>query len=156
MKPGICPGLAIRFALLYLTVAGLCHNSQAQSEIPFRLLPNNLSVVSLMAGEDGPLDFLIDTGSNNTTVNPGLARRLSLVPQSRVQEATLTGIQTLILSSIPSLGTGTTRVVNFPVLIQDLSELQKIDSHIEGVLGQDFLVHFNYLLDYRKRSVRIE
>jgi hypothetical protein len=31
-----------------------------------------------------------------------------------------------------------------------------MDSHIVGIAGQDFLSHFNYLLDYWRRTVRIE
>jgi hypothetical protein len=47
-------------------------------------------------------------------------------------------------------------VDNVYALIQDLSELRKIDAQIEGIAGQNFLSHFNYLLDYRKRLIHIE
>jgi hypothetical protein len=58
--------------------------------------------------------------------------------------------------TISDLSAGSSRVDHPHVLIQDLSELRKIDARIEGIAGQDFLSHFNYLLDYRKRLLRIE
>ncbi len=58
--------------------------------------------------------------------------------------------------SIRRLSVGSAEVDNVCVLIQDLRELRKIDAHIVGIAGQNFLSHFNYLVDYRKHVVRIE
>jgi hypothetical protein len=51
---------------------------------------------------------------------------------------------------------GAARVTDIPVLVEDLSGLRQMDARIEGILGQDFLSHFNYLLDYRRLVLRIE
>ena len=42
------------------------------------------------------------------------------------------------------------------MLVQDLSQLRKMDSLIVGILGEDFLSGFNYLLDYDKHVVCFE
>lgn len=55
-----------------------------------------------------------------------------------------------------TIAAGPAHVDNLPVLIQDLFELRKLDPQIEGIVGQDFLSHFNYLLDYRRHSLRFE
>jgi hypothetical protein len=55
-----------------------------------------------------------------------------------------------------TLAAGPARVDNLVVLIQDLAEIRRMDSHIEGIAGQNFLSHFNYLLDYRRHVVRVE
>jgi predicted aspartyl protease len=122
----------------------------------FRLVRNTLIVVSLATGKAGPFDFVLDTGADTTIVDPSVAVKLSLVPLSRIQQTTLAGVQTLTVSSVPTLAAGAAHVENLPVLVQDLSELRKIDSHIEGIAGQNFLSHFNYLIDYRRRLIHIE
>jgi len=59
-------------------------------------------------------------------------------------------------SSLRVLAAGSARAENVRVLVQALAELRKLDSHIEGIVGQNFLLRFNYLLDYRKHSLRFE
>jgi predicted aspartyl protease len=156
MKNGRYAGLAIRVALFYFIAAVVCQSIQAQSEIRFRLVHDTLVVVSVMAGEEGPFDFVLDTGADTTIVDPSIAPKLSLAPLGSVQQTTLAGVQTLARGSIRALSAGPVHVENLPVLVQDLAELRKMDSHIEGIAGQNFLSHFNYLLDYRKHLVRIE
>jgi predicted aspartyl protease len=148
--------LAIRLAVFYFIAAGVCQSIQAQSEIRFRLVRDSIIVVPVMAGKEGPFDFVLDTGADTTVVDSSLASKLSLAPLSRVQQSTLAGSQSLHVGLMASLAAGPAQVENFPVLVQDLAGLRKIDSHIEGIAGQDFLSHFNYLIDYRRHSVRIE
>ena len=156
MKNIGCAGLAIRIALFYLTLAGTCQSAHTQPEIRFRVVQGTLVVVSLMANDEGPFDFVLDTGTNTTIVDPSLARQLSLTALDRIQLTTLAGERTQIRSSLRNPGAEPAKVENLEVLVQDLAELRKFDSHIEGIAGQDFLSHFNYLLDYRRHSLRIE
>jgi predicted aspartyl protease len=156
MKNTTYAKLAIKFAVFYFIGASLGQSIQAQSEIRFRLVRDSIIVIPMMAGGEGPFDFILDTGADTTVVDSSLASKLSLQPLNRVQQTTLAGAQALTVSSMPNLAVGPAQVENLPVLVQDLSGLHKIDSHIEGIAGQDFLSHFNYLIDYRKRVVRIE
>lgn len=148
--------LAIRLAVFYFITAGVCQSIQAQSQIPFRQIHHGVVVVSMMADKEGPFDFVLDTGADTTIVDPRLATRLALVAQGRVQQTTLAGSQALTRSVMATLAAGPAQVDNLAVLIQDLAMLRKTDPHIEGIAGQDFLSHFNYLLDYRSHSIRIE
>jgi hypothetical protein len=156
MKNMSFAGLAIRIALLYCTLGGICDSMQAQSEIRFRLIHGTLVAVSLTAGAEGPFDFVLDTGADTTIVDPSISARLSLVSVGRVQQTTLASVQTLTRGIVPTLGAGAAQAENVPVIVQDLGELRKMDSRIVGVAGQNYLSHFNYLLDYQKHVVRIE
>lgn len=156
MKKATLARLAIRGALFYFTLGVICQGIQAQSEMRFRLVHDALVVVSLTADDQGPFDFILDTGADTTIVDPSLANTLSLVSAGSLQQTTLAGIQTLTRSSIRSMAIGGGRVENVPVLVEDLGGLRNMDRRIEGIAGQNFLAHFNYLLDYRKHSVRIE
>lgn len=156
MKNTPFAGLAIRVALFCFTLAGLCQSAQAQSEMRFRLVHDTVIILSLMANDQGPYDFMLDTGTETTIVDPSLAHQLSLAALDRIQLATLAGNQTLTRSSLRSLGSGPARAENLEALVQNLAELRKVDSHIQGIVGQNFLASFNYLLDYRKHSLRVE
>jgi predicted aspartyl protease len=148
--------LAVKIALFYCTLAGVCQSIHAQTEMQFRLVRNTVIVVPMMAGGEGPFDFVLDTGADTTIVNPSLADKLSLSSLSHIQQTTLAGSQASSVSRIASLGSGGVQVKNLPVLVHDLAEIRKMDPQIQGIAGQDFLSHFNYLLDYPKHTIRFE
>ena len=156
MRKARYAGLAVKVALFYCSAAGVCQSLHAQSETRFRLLNSTIVIVSLAANGQGPFDFVLDTGTDTTIIDPTLAQQLSLAAIDRIQINTLAGSQMLTRSSVGTLAMGTSRAENVEVLVQDVPELHALDSHIRGIAGQNFLSHFNYLLDYRKRSLRLE
>jgi len=156
MKYNVDLGLAVRVALFYFTLAGFGQIIRAQAEIPFRTASNTLIIIALTVNGEGPFNFIVDTGADTTIVDQSLASKVSLPPVSRVQQTTLAGVQTLARGSMQTLSAGPVKVENLPVLVQDLSELRKLDSHVDGIAGQNFLAQFNYLLDYRKHVIQIE
>ena len=156
MKNNRFAGSVVAVVLLYSTAAGVCQSLPGQPEIRFRLVHDTVILVSMMADNQGPFDFVLDTGADVTIVDPSLAGRLSLVPLRHIQQSTLAGDRTLGVSLMSTLSAGQAQVDNLPVMIQDLAGLRKTIPQIQGILGQDFLSHFNYLLDYRRRTLRIE
>ena len=156
MKNRWYSGLALKIAILYFTLAGVCQRVQAQSEMHFRLAHNTLVVVPVMAGQEGPFDFVLDTGADTSIVDPSILARLSMASAGSVKQTTLAGVQTLTTGLIPNLSLGPVQAKGVSVLVQDLSQLRKMDSLIVGILGEDFLSRFNYLLDYDKHVVCFE
>jgi predicted aspartyl protease len=156
MKNRPYAGLAIKITLLYFTLAGVSPSIQAQAEMRFRLVHNTLIVVSVMANGVGPFDFVFDTGADTTIVDPSVAPKLSLVSLDHVEQTTLAGAQTLTRAKLRTLSIGSVQAESIPVLVQDLAELRKLDSNIEGIAAQNFLSHFNYILDYHSRVIRFE
>jgi hypothetical protein len=143
--------------ILYFTIAGFDHGIQAQSAmLPFRLVNNTMVIVSLTANGEGPLDFVLDTGTDTTLVDPLLAARLSLPAAGEIRLNSLAGSKIVTSSVLQKLTLGLAQVRNLHVLIQDLSAERKIDPLITGVVGQNFLSHFNYLLDYQAHSIQFE
>ncbi|MGC1185908.1 MAG: aspartyl protease family protein [Candidatus Acidiferrales bacterium] len=156
MKKSALAGTAFRIAVFYCTLAAACQGAKAQSAIPFRLDHDTVIVVSMMANGQGPFDFVLDTGTDTTIVDPSLARTLSLPSLDHIQLNTLAGTRISTRSSVRSLAAGPAQVKNLEVMVLDLAELRKVDSRIQGIAGQNFLSHFNYLLDYRKHAMHIE
>jgi predicted aspartyl protease len=155
MKNTLHVSFACKIMLVCLAFGGAGRSLLAQSELRFRLV-NSLIVISVKSNQAGPFDFVLDTGADTTVVDPSIASRLSFVPLDHVRQTTLSGMQTVTRGAISGLSAGSARVDHVQVLIQDLSELRRIDARIEGIAGQDFLSHFNYLLDYHRRLIRIE
>jgi len=104
--------------------------------------------VPVAINHTGPYDFLVDTGAQVTTVDPALAAELHL----RIEGTT--GFVGVGFRTHPSfahldiLEAGSHAVANPLVIVQNLEHLQAADPHIRGILGGDFLGHFDVLLDY--------
>jgi hypothetical protein len=155
MKHTQYTGVAAKIVLVCLAIMGASQRLLAQSEIHFRLV-NNLIVASLKSDQGEAFDFVLDTGADTTVIDPSIAARLAFVSLDTVRQTTLVGVQTVTRGSVASLSAGVVRVEDVRVLVQDLGALRKIDAHIVGIAGQNFLSRFNYLLDYRKRVMRVE
>lgn len=110
-------------------------------------------VVSVTVSETEKFDFLLDTGTNSTIITPEAAQKLNLRPQDRMEMITATGKQIVPRSFLQSLALGSKSAKDVEVLIMDLPVLDKIDKKICGILGQNFLAQFNYLLDFDKRQI---
>jgi hypothetical protein len=147
---------SIRIALIGVAVTAACRNLQAEPEVHFRLVDGNLIVIPLTSGNGGSFDFVLDTGTDTTVIDPAIASKLSFVPENQIEVVSLVGGHSVSRGFIPTLSVGHSRVGDLQVLLQKLPELRRLDSHIAGILGQNFLSHFNYILDYRRQVVRFE
>lgn len=147
---------SIGIALFGLAAAAACRNLQAESELHFRLVDGNLIVITLNSGSGVGVDFVLDTGTDTTVIEPAIARKMSFVEADRIEVVSLSGSRAVLRGSIPRLSVGHSRVDDLQVLLQELPELRRLDPRIAGILGQNFLAHFNYILDYRRQVVRFE
>jgi predicted aspartyl protease len=128
-------------------------NARADSQVEFRLVQKFMIVVSVKVNDTEKLDFLLDTGTNSTVVTPEVARKLNLRPRDRIEMITVAGKQIVPRSFLQSVALGSNSAKDIEVLIADLPAIRAIDKNICGVLGQNFLAQFNYLLDYERRRI---
>jgi predicted aspartyl protease len=146
-------GCLLLFSLLYAFGGRVVH---AGAPINFRFVKNYLVVISVRVNDMGPFDFLLDTGTNSTLLTPELARRLNLRPVDRIPLITLSGTETFPRAVLDSLTLGTKSIKHLEVIFNDLRGIRTVDSRICGVLGQNFLSQFNYLIDYRERRIEFD
>ena len=113
-----------------------------------RLVQRSQIIVPVTINHTGPYDFLVDTGAQITTVDPARAAELHL----RIEGTTgFVGVGFRTRPSFAHLDTleaGSHAIANPLVVIQNLEQLQAADPRIRGILGGNFLGHFDLLIDY--------
>jgi len=156
-KPATISGLGI--LLLCLTVAPAALFASAtdngNSDLNARSINGYLLVVGVSVNGAGPYDFLVDTGTNTTLVDPALAAELKLKPVDRMALTTLADATPVVRYYADRLQAGPAAVSHLELLGAPLTELRAVDHRIRGVLGMNFLLQFSFMLDYRHHRMEI-
>src|SRR5216683_6633055 len=77
-------------------------SSNAKAQVNFRAVRGYLVVVPAYVNGLGPFDFLVDTGTNTTLIDPGLAQQMGGKPVGSQLLRTLTGSETVLRYSLGS------------------------------------------------------
>jgi hypothetical protein len=120
------------------------------------MLGNSLIVLPARVNQAGPYDFLVDTGAQVSTIDTSLAAALHLKAEGI---AGVSGVATHSRDSYTYLDSIEVRgysVANALVVIQDLPQLKAEDPRIRGILGDNFLEHFDLLIDYRRQVLCLD
>jgi predicted aspartyl protease len=127
----------------------------ASTPVRFKLVQNQLTVQVAVNGA-GPFDFIFDTGASATVIDTELAKELSLSPIESSSVLTVAGSKTVRRYRLDSLALGPKSVQSLTVLCAELREIHAISSKIRGVLGQNFLSGFDYILNHRDQRIEFE
>lgn len=132
---------------------GLCDTQQLQ-RVPLKIYRNFLVVAEgQIGGIPDRLNFVLDTGTAPSAISQKLAQRLGLgtTPSSTLALGTRVSVRASTLSEIDL---GPIRALSLPVLIKDLSRLEKdMGIQIAGIIGMDVLSKSNFHLDYDKKEL---
>ena len=124
-----------------------------EGTVGFDLYHGYLIVARGSAGPMKGLTFLLDTGASPTVLDPRLARKLHL-EQFPASISVLGGSVQAEAAIVPSLNFGPMQRDNVPVLIEDLSFLQKaLPVRVDGVIGLDVLGQSAFVIDYASREI---
>jgi len=100
----------------------------------------------------GPYRFLLDTGSQTNQVDASLAKKLGIAVTRQVEQATPTGFTKVSAGTVHTVALGAASVaatVDQDFIFLPGDGLHQLDPTIRGILGQQFLSHFNYTLDFK-------
>jgi predicted aspartyl protease len=128
-------------------------SAKAATDMQFTLVRNYLIVTSVTINGTGSYEFLLDTGTNTTLLHTEFAAQLGLRPIDRIELLTVAGSQAVPRAKLPSLTLGQKTVTDLEVLFSDLRAARSVIPNVRGVLGQNFLSQFNYLVDYSNRRI---
>ena len=118
------------------------------ASLPFHLVQRSRIIVPLVINHTGPYPFLLDTGTRFTVVDPLLAAELHLKSQGLAEVVGPVFSTYASFADLDLLEAGSHSVANHPVAVEDLQALQTADLHFRGIVGGDFLGHFDVLMDY--------
>ena len=114
-----------------------------------RMVAGALLVIPVIVNQSGPYDFLVDTGNQLNVIDPALAAKLQVKAQGTVGVLAPVTFYRAPIAALDSLEAGPHLVSRPMVVIEDLGPIQSADPNIRGVLGENFLAHFDVLIDYR-------
>jgi len=123
--------------------------------ISVRLLRGYLMIAQVSINDRGPYDFLVDTGSNTTLLDPGLAAELGLHAKDKMQLTSLSSSAGVPRYFLGKLSVGTAALSNLEALALPLTQLRALDGDIRGVLGMNFLLHFSFRLDFDRPALEL-
>jgi hypothetical protein len=126
----------------------------AESQINLQIRSGRPVVDGVYVNGTGPYRFLLDTGAQTNQMESGVAAKIGLKPDFRVELATASGVDD-VRGTHTEILLGDMAVPAQELLLTSLAAVRTFDSSIQGVLGQEFLKEFDYLLDIRKRRLHI-
>jgi Aspartyl protease len=117
------------------------------ASLPFLLVNHHQMIVAVSVNHSGPFNFLLDTGMQITLIDPSLAAELHFEPRGAAMVAGAGSRQSASYVPVDLLEAGSHAVPNQNVLVYELQNLYGVDLHVRGILGEDFLEHFDMLVD---------
>jgi Aspartyl protease len=162
MKRARCTGpiqLLISVSLATLTIPILQaepHCPASIASVTPRFVQRALIVIPVRINQKGPFDFMVDTGSQVTVIDPSLASDLNVKLQGRVGLVSVAGYVQASAVVLDTLEADSKLVEKSPAIVQDLRPIQAADPQIRGVLGESFLSHFDVLIDYAHRLLCLD
>ena len=142
--------LSFAFCLPALTAA----LGQPPYQVRFRVTGESIIVVPVTINGSGPFDFMLDTGDTKTLIDQKLAEELHLpnVGARRVTAPGKEAVTALAHTDSVSMGGADVRGLNLFVI----NHLADGQSHVRGSLGEDFMRHFDILIDNRHHLIQFE
>jgi hypothetical protein len=113
-------------------------------------------VIPVRINQKGPFDFTVDTGSQVTVIDPLLAVELGLQSQGKVGLITVASHVQASITALDTLEAASHTVEKPFAIVQDLEPIQAADPRIRGVLGENFLAHFDLLIDYAHKLLCLD
>jgi len=120
------------------------------TKIPFT--PGLPVLVSAKINSAGPITLILDTGSDRTLVTPAALQRLGISTENGPRGILkgVTGTSYADAVWVNSVEVGEARVGPLLIIAHD-ADLKAAD----GLLGRDFLAHFNVKIDSKERVVTL-
>jgi predicted aspartyl protease len=116
-----------------------------------------LILVPVEVNEQGPFDFILDTGAGTSLLGIELADKLKVKVLGSKQGQSAGGALSVSLAKVDSFAVGEARMADIDVGIVDLKHIgAAVGAKIDGDLGYNFLKSFRISIDYEKSQLRLD
>ena len=113
-------------------------------------------LVQVSVNGAGPYPFVLDTGANVTMVRAQLLRALNISATESVTIAASVGESHVHRAEPGSLAIGGLSVDNIEINTLEEGQLGALEGHVEGILGENFLKHFDVLIDNDRHALTLD
>jgi hypothetical protein len=121
------------------------------ASLPFHVVNRQQIVVPVSINHEGPYTFLVDTGNQMTMLDTSLAKELHLSTSGSVQVNGTGYVDTATFAEVERIEAGSSSLAGQRVVVYNLHNLG-----VQGVLGVDFLGHFDMLIDYAHKVLCLD
>ena len=146
MQTSFWPGFFIILAAVGACKAAVVEPPSASVKIS--ILSGRPVVSQVFLNGQGPYRFLLDTGAQTNQVDAALARKLALTATFQVELETASGVTHARGGRVNQVSLGSAAASNQEFLFTNLDGLHTLSPDLRGILGQEFLAHFDYTLDF--------
>ena len=143
-------GCLLAFALL----CGAYSRGATEEGVRFKLIRESIITVPVLVNGRGPFDFVFDTGSQSSLIDSALAEELNIRPVDRIVELNPLGEKVFARGFADEVSIGSARVLHSEVVMGKLDGLHAANPRIRGIIGQNVLSHFDYLIDYAHSMIQ--
>jgi len=149
--------VAVSFATISVpALTAESHCPAGIASVTPRFVQRALIVIPVRINQKGPFDFMVDTGSQVTVIDPSLAAELKLESQGKAGLVSVASFAQASLTVLDTLEADSHVVERSPAMVQDLGPIQAADPRIRGVLGESFLAHFDLFVDYQHKLLCLD
>lgn len=142
------------FAFTRMPVAAQCPGNVAGTR--YQSLGRLQIAIPVRINQSGPYEFMVDTGSQLTIVDPVLAADLRLKPQGSIGILAVSTHVGAGLAVAETLEVASHVTANLPMAVSSLEQIRSENPRVRGILGENFLAHFDILIDYSRRTLCLD
>ena len=117
------------------------------ASVPIRLVNRYQIMLAVSINHSGPHNFILDTGTEITMIHPSLAAELHLSTHGPAEIVGAGLHQSASLVQLDQIEAGSHALANQEVMVYDFDSRGSSDLRIRGILGEDYLGHFDLLID---------
>jgi predicted aspartyl protease len=149
---------ALLLATLVLFFANLSASAQSSQPVTVSMRPykGDRAIVAIKINGAGPYDFMVDTGATASILDAALFQELGLKAESTVIVRSVAGTDQEAASSIKEISLDGVSVQNVRVLRVEKLPLGSEYRGVRGVLGENFLQHFDILIDNQHHKMTLD
>jgi Aspartyl protease len=145
----------------WYTITFLCAFSSpiafgAQTVTKLNKIDGVFLIVPVSINESGPYSFILDTGSNRTLIRNDLLETLGISSNRSVPVNMTNGVIYVHETVTKSVAVGNLSVNDLEIEGIDSSQLTRMGTSVQGVLGEDFLKHFDVLIDNHAKTLTLD
>ena len=149
---------ALLFVVILLSFAAVPVSAESPHTVTVSMRPSKgvRTVVAVMLNGAGPYDFMVDTGATVTVLDTALFHELGLRVEGSSRVTSSAGVTNQIRSVVQEIALDCLSTQNIEVVSMKSPVAGSDDRAVRGLLGENFLRHFDILFDNQHRKITLD